>query len=97
MHTTPGGAEVVLQEGALTRPDQTLELRDLTSDDVRLSLGPDGSEILDQVPAGGLGDAMIVIPGALAMTFDASDLGDPPVNGSPGPTSRAAVIPRTPS
>ncbi|HUE95361.1 MAG TPA: hypothetical protein VMN39_01815, partial [Longimicrobiaceae bacterium] len=83
--TTPGGATLLLPEGALTRPDETVELRDLTTDDIRESLGPDGDEVVAQVPPGGLTEDMIVIPGAVAMTFDAADLPDLVVNGTPGP------------
>lgn len=82
---TPGGATLFLLEGALTRPDQTVEVRDLTSENLKRSFGPDGGEIVPEVPPGGLTDDIMVMPGAVAMTFDGTELPDPPVNGTPSP------------
>jgi hypothetical protein len=83
--TTPGGATLFLPEGALARPDETVEVRDLTSENLRRSLGPGGGEVVAEVPPGGLTGDIMVMPGAVAMTFDAAELPDPPVNGLPSP------------
>ncbi len=73
-YESPLGGRVTLPEGALVRPDQTVELRDLSTLNLRASLGDEGDEIINGTPPDGLPNGRIVIPGALAMTFDSAEL-----------------------
>ncbi|MCB9539967.1 MAG: hypothetical protein H6704_27455 [Myxococcales bacterium] len=73
-YESPLGGRLTLPEGALVRPDQTVELRDLSTLNLRASLGDEGDEIINGTPPDGLPNGRIVIPGALAMTFDSAEL-----------------------
>ena len=70
-----GGARVDLMEGALSRQYDSVIVRDLTSNDIATSLGLDGTgRIVDTMPVGDLPQDVLVLPGAMAITVDGSDL-----------------------
>ncbi len=81
---SPIGAKASFPAGALTDPALTVEILDLSNENIRNSLGDEGGEILDAVPTGGLpATPALVIPGALALKFDGPSLSQTPVNSLP--------------
>ncbi|HLU46886.1 MAG TPA: hypothetical protein VK116_02340, partial [Planctomycetota bacterium] len=86
--TDPNGGRIELDEGALRRPDLTVVVRDVPHADIQGSLGAAADHILAALPSDLPPDVIlpadaIIIPGAMAMTFDGPDLTDAPVNGTP--------------